>query len=84
MEPASARAFADRRWDLVEAEKLRETARFYRERGPAGCLEASDALRAHAEQISPETARDRAEDLRHHIALRLKLDRAAGHVVGRR
>jgi len=84
MSPADARAFADRRWDLIDAAKVRENARFFRERGPVGCLEASDALRVHGALAAPETERDRAEDLRHHIAMRLTLDRAGERAVARR
>jgi len=84
MPVADARAFADRRWDLIDAAKLRETARFFCERGPVGCVEVSDDLRAHGALVAPETARERAEDLRHHISLRLKLDRASDCVLARR
>lgn len=71
-----------RRWDLVDAEKLRARAeRFFRE-GPEGCARASEELRKQAHALGAVS--DRAADLRRHIAWRLLLDKADERVAGRR
>jgi hypothetical protein len=73
----STRAEAERRrWELVDAETIRENARFYREHGPGGCMRVAEELYAHAELVGALDA-DRTEDLRHHVEVRAKLDRVA-------
>lgn len=71
-----------RRWDLVDAEKLRARAeRFHRE-GPEGCAIAAERLREGLKEAG--IASDRAADLRRHIAWRMLLDRADESVARRR
>jgi len=78
MKREDLRAYANRRWDLVDAEKLRARAERFMREGPAGCVRASEELLAYARASGASS--DRAEDLRRHIAWRLLLDRADAHV----
>jgi len=73
------RAFLARDRDRVDSLKRDHHARRHRaSRGKSG-LEAARALREHARRVRPDwpTARDRDEDLAHHVALKQRIDRAA-------
>ena len=79
MEPDDLRDFVERRWDRKEALKRRYWAERHRAEGPDSTLAVSDGLRGHLRDLRPDwpTAEDRAADLRHHLSLIAKLDRAA-------
>lgn len=79
VDPASIQAFAHRNRAEVAASKLRYWAEQYRMLGPACTLRASQALWQHMRQLRADwpTARDRAADFAHHVALKGKIDRAA-------
>lgn len=70
------RAYAARRWDLVQHEKDRWRAERFMVGGPAATLAASHALRERARRIHgvPAEASRRA-DLAHHRLLLAKLER---------
>jgi len=79
MDRAAIRAFVARDHERVAALKREHHARRYRaSHGTAG-LEAGRMLREHARRVRPgwPTARDRDEDLAHHLALKRRIDRAA-------
>jgi hypothetical protein len=75
MDREKIRAFALRDRSAVAAAK----EDWWAGRGRAAALHASRALWAHARLVRPDwpTARDRADDLAHHVALKERLDRAA-------
>jgi len=79
MDLASIREFALRSRTEVQASKQRYWAEQYRTHGPARTLGASLTLWQYMRRLRPDwpTARDRAEDLAHHIELKRKIDRAA-------
>lgn len=79
--PEDIRAFARRRWDLVEDSKREFIADRYRE-DPIAHARSIEALREHLRAVRPEwpTQDDLARDLEDHIALKRKLDRAAPFV----
>lgn len=79
MHAADVRSFLDRRWDLVDAEKLRTRAERYQREGPAACARAAQALRDDAAKLGAHA--DRAADLRHHIRWRIVLDRIEADVA---
>jgi hypothetical protein len=83
MSSEDVRRFAQRRWDLVDAEKLSARAERFWTEGPEGCARAAQQLREQARALGAAPS-DRAEDLRRHIAWRMLLDRAERHVVARR
>ncbi|MBX3271372.1 MAG: hypothetical protein KF729_13990 [Sandaracinaceae bacterium] len=62
---------ADRRWELVDAEKLLARAERFSREGPEGCVRAAEALRRSGPPADPA---ERAADLRRHIRWRLLLD----------
>ena len=70
------RAFAARRWDLLEQETDGWRAERFRTQGAASTMAASVALRERYWRIHgrPTSAR-RQSDLAHHVALKRKLDR---------
>jgi len=73
------RAFVARDRDRVAALKRDHHARQHRaSRGKSG-LEAARVLREYARKVRSDwpTARDRDEDLAHHVALKRRIDRAA-------
>jgi len=79
MDRDAIRAFVERDRDRVAALKRDHHARQYRaSRGISG-LEAARVLREHARKVRPDwpTARDRDEDLAHHVTLKRRIDRAA-------
>jgi hypothetical protein len=69
------RAYALRRWDLVEAHKLRERSAEYRSEGPDASVRRWEMLYEHGLSIGVVSAESRAQDLEDHIAWRAKLDR---------
>lgn len=71
-----------RRWDLVDAEKLRARAERFEREGPEGCARAAEQLRQALEARGARS--DRSADLRRHIAWRILLDRADERVTRRR
>jgi hypothetical protein len=75
MDRDAIRAFALR--DRAEVAAAKEN--WWAGRGRAVALRAARALWAHARSVRPDwpTARDRAADLAHHVALKERLDRAA-------
>jgi len=79
------RAFVDRDRTRVETAKRQHHARRFRESNGTAGVEAGSALWEYARRVRPDwpTARDRHEDLAHHIALKQRLDRAA-HGFSRR
>ena len=79
MDPASIRAFALRARGEVELEKRTYWAQLHRDRTYRATLDVSGALYEHVRRVRPDfpTGRDRAEDLAHHVALKLLLDRAS-------
>ena len=54
-------------------------ARRFQEEGPEAIIRASRALYEHVRSVRPDypTARDRADDLAHHVELKRKLDQAS-------
>ncbi len=81
MRAEDERALERRRWDLVDAEKLRARAERYWREGAEGCVRAAEALRDQARALG--LAGDRAEDLRAHVAWRILLDRAERNRIAR-
>jgi hypothetical protein len=81
----SIRAFARRDRTSVDALKRAHHAARFREHGAAPGVALARALWVHARRVRPDwpTARDRAEDLAHHVGVKARLDRAA-HAVSRR
>ena len=79
MDREALRAFVTRDRERVAALKRDHHARRYRASGGQSGLEAARALREHARKVRPDwpTARDRDEDLAHHVALKRLIDRAA-------
>ena len=79
MDRTALRAFARRDRDSVAALKRDHHARQHRaSRGTSG-LQAAQGLREYARKVRADwpTARDRDEDLAHHVALKRRIDRAA-------
>lgn len=85
VDPASIQEFARRNRAEVRASKQRYWAEQYRALGPARTIGASQALWQYVRRLRPDwpTARDRAEDLAHHVELKRKIDRAAHAVAAR-
>jgi len=85
MRPEDLRAFAQRRWDLVEREKTRFRVERFRQGGPAASFAAARGLRERFRRLHPAgpSAEDRKADLDSHVALKATLDRAA-HAFRRR
>jgi hypothetical protein len=84
MDREAIRAFARRDRASVESLKRAHHARRHREDQAAG-YEAGRVLFEHARRVRPDwpTARDRAEDLAHHLEQKRLLDRTAHVVAGR-
>jgi hypothetical protein len=79
MDKHATRAFLARDRERVAALKREHHAKRYRaSRGTSG-LAAGRILREHARAARPDwpTAREREEDLAHHVALKRLIDRAA-------
>ena len=85
VDPANIREFAHRNRAEVQASKQRYWAELYRAHGSACTVRASQALWQYMRRLRPDwpTARDRAEDLAHHVELKRMIDRAA-HVFAAR
>jgi hypothetical protein len=85
MDPESIREFARRNRAEVEASKQRYWVQQYRAFGPVRTVRASQALWQFVRRLRPDwpTARDRAEDLAHHVELKRRIDRAADGVATR-
>jgi hypothetical protein len=79
------RRFVRRDRDAVDALRQSHWAQVYREHGPDAPWRVAQALRAHMRAVRPDwpSAAERRDDLRHHIALKHKLDRTA-HALPRR
>lgn len=79
MDPASIREFARRNRAEVQESKQRYWAELYRVQGPAATIRTSQTLWQHARRLHPDwpTARERAEDLAHHVEMKRKIDWAA-------
>jgi hypothetical protein len=86
VDPRAIRRYAGRAWDEAEAGKREHWARELATRGPEPAIRAARALWAHARALCPDwpSGEARAEDLRHHVALKHELDRASGALRGRR
>ncbi len=85
MDKDAIRAFAVRDRDSVAALKRDHHARRHRaSRGTAG-IETARMLREYVRKVRPDwpTARDRDEDLAHHVALKERIDRAADAFAAR-
>lgn len=76
MKREDLRAYANRRWDLVEAHKLRERSAEYRAEGPGASVRRWEMLYEHGLSVGAVSAESRAQDLEDHIEWRTKLDRA--------
>lgn len=72
------RAFAQRRWDLVEREKREFVALRFRTEGPAGSRAAALRLLERWRRLHPDgpLSSMREADLQAHVALKRKLDQA--------
>jgi hypothetical protein len=79
VDSANIREFARRNRAEVQALKQRYWAGQHRTFGSARTVQVSQALWRYMRRLRPDwpTARDRAEDLAHHLELKRKIDRAA-------
>ncbi|MGH7366267.1 MAG: hypothetical protein ACREKQ_15525 [Candidatus Rokuibacteriota bacterium] len=79
MDAAHVQAFLRRPWDSLAVLEREHWAREFARRGPAATLEVSRLLWEHMRRVRPDWPSDaeRREDLRHHIALKSAIDRAA-------
>jgi hypothetical protein len=77
MDADAIRAFAARRWDLVEHSKVRARAERFRAGGSAACLRAAAELRGRWYRLHPERPSHAARkaDFEHHLAMSRKLAR---------
>jgi len=75
--------YAARDWQIIEKQDRLFWIREYRQHGPEATMRASYALWQHMRHIRPEwpTARDRQEDLQHHILLKQIFQQAAENLV---
>lgn len=82
MDPGHVRAYVERDWAGVTADKQEHWVREFAARGPVATVEASQALWRHMRLLHPgwPSAEDRREDLIHHVTLKRALDRAASVV----
>ena len=78
------RDFASRDWSSVASTKTAHWAQMHRE-NPRAVWDSAQALLAHVRRLRPDfpTDEEREADLRDHLALRSRLDRAA-HAFSRR
>jgi hypothetical protein len=85
VKPLDAHAFVARDWAGMAALKRSHWAERFRAEGSEATVRASSALWIHVRQIRSDwpTARDRSDDLAHHIELKRQLDRTA-HAFARR
>lgn len=82
MDAHDLRAYVERDWAAVAADKREHWVREFTARGPVATFEASQALWRHMRLLHPgwPPADDRREDLAHHVTLKRALDRAASAV----
>ena len=82
---ADLRAFAHRRWDLIDREKLGFLADRFRRGGPAAARAAAIRLLQRWRRLNPDTVSPerRADDFTSHVALKRQLDRASDGLRGR-
>lgn len=85
MNPEDLRAFARRDWGAVGRSRLAYWAERYRLEGPGPARRAATLLYHHAIRVGAPMHGDaqRADDLRAHVLLRERLDRAARALAGR-
>jgi len=85
VDSASIREFALRDRTEVQASKQSYWAEQHRAAGPERTIRASQALWEYVRRLRPDwpTARDRAEDIEHHIALKREIDRASHAIAAR-
>ena len=85
MDPASVREFARRNRAEVQALRQQYWVQQYRSEGPARTIRVSLALWQFVRRLRPDwpTARDRAEDLAHHVESKRRIDRAAHGLAAR-
>jgi hypothetical protein len=85
MERGAVRAFARRDWERVGALKRAYHAQRIRGGDPDAGFLLAQRLREHVRGIRPDwpSARERADDLAHHLELKGKLERAARGFPGR-
>ena len=71
--------YAARDWQAVASQDRLHWLRQYRQHGPEATMGASLTLWEHVRQVRPEwpTARERQEDLDHHLRLKQIFQRAA-------
>jgi hypothetical protein len=79
MDARHVRAYAERDWAAVAADKEEHWAREFAARGPRATFEASQILWRHMRRLQPgwPSEDERRDDLAHHVALKRALDRAA-------
>jgi hypothetical protein len=79
MDREAVRTYARRDWAAVQRLRLRERGEKFRKEGPSGMIRASRALWSfvRAARRNWPSARERTEDLAHHVELKRRLDRAA-------
>jgi hypothetical protein len=86
VDKSSIRSFVERRWDLVEREKIRARSQRYQLGGPAACQRASAELWERFQSLGGGKAREqrRNTDLEHHIALARTLAKISRDAAPRR
>jgi hypothetical protein len=79
MDAAHAEAFVRRPWGSLAALEREHWAREFAHRGPIATLLVSQILWEHMRRVRPDWPSEamRREDLRHHIAVKSEIDRAA-------
>ena len=84
MDQQALRDFASRDWSSVARAKTAHWAQMHRE-NPRAVWDSAQALLTHVRSFRPDfpTDEERQADLRDHLALRSRLDRAA-HAFSRR
>lgn len=82
MDVREVRAYVERDWAAVAADKREHWVREFAARGPLATFEASQALWRHMRLLHPDwpSEDERREDLTHHVTLKRALDRAASAV----
>jgi len=79
MDARHVKAYVERDWAAVAADKREYWAREFVARGPQATFEASQTLWRHMRLLRPEwpSEDERRDDLAHHVTLKGALDRAA-------
>jgi hypothetical protein len=84
MDRDAIRSYVERRWDLVEREKIRARAQRYKAGGPDAMLESARHLRDTWLRLHPEAdPKLRERDYRDHLALKMKLQAIADALARR-